>query len=418
MTIVAPGKASVAWRQSEMVSFRRGRLVTNTWAEVGEYLTNQGYALGMLEQATERKEFDFELDFHQIPIPTDHLSKMRDAAELLSTEAIFNLRSGDPSAAATNLQTLLALANAGRDEPMAGSQIYRLNMIQKAVAVQWEWLQASNITDEQLAGLQVRWTNLDLVAPTEKAMEMTRATSSVTRNLMRAGTGPFASSGGGVGGMGRYSIGEFFQSLRHRVAEALWRESWSYDDELNMMEGEQVMIETLRQVETNGYFKDALAERERKISALGLDHTNANWLRTRLGTRYSEFGAQQIRGMAGGLDRVLATEAARQCAIAAIALKRYELRHGTLPKELGGLLPEFLAAVPHDPADGKPLRYRLNGDGTFRLYSVGTDGIDDGGDPMPVLAGNFYQWQPARDLVWPQPATPAEVQNYYDHPPK
>jgi hypothetical protein len=37
---------------------------------------------------------------------------------------------------------------------------------------------------------------------------------------------------------------------------------------------------------------------------------------------------------------------------------------------------------------------------------------------MPVLAGNFYQWQPARDLVWPQPATPAEVQNYYDHPPK
>jgi hypothetical protein len=71
--------------------------------------------------------------------------------------------------------------------------------------------------------------------------------------------------------------------------------------------------------------------------------------------------------------------------------------------------------------DGQPLRYRRNADGTFLLYSVGVDGKDDGGNPTGSGAasrGSFY-WQDAtaRDWVWPQPATPAEVQDFYDRPP-
>jgi hypothetical protein len=56
------------------------------------------------------------------------------------------------------------------------------------------------------------------------------------------------------------------------------------------------------------------------------------------------------------------------------------------------------------------------------LYCVGEDGVDNGGDPSlsPGITGSNFQWAnpKARDWVWPQPATEAEIQYFYDHPPK
>jgi hypothetical protein len=63
-------------------------------------------------------------------------------------------------------------------------------------------------------------------------------------------------------------------------------------------------------------------------------------------------------------------------------------------------------------------------DETFLLYSVGDDGVDDGGDPtLSLLAGVtgsslYWQGNHVRDWVWPQPAPAAEIQSYYAHPPK
>jgi len=117
--------------------------------------------------------------------------------------------------------------------------------------------------------------------------------------------------------------------------------------------------------------------------------------------------------------KVMGVEAAREAAITAIALKRYQLTHGDFPADLTALVPEFVSAIPRDPVDGQPLRYRRNADGTFLLYSVGENGKDDGGDPRPSDSNSRYlYWQFGRDWVWPQPATPEEIQNYYVHPPQ
>lgn len=42
-------------------------------------------------------------------------------------------------------------------------------------------------------------------------------------------------------------------------------------------------------------------------------------------------------------------------------------------------MPNFIAAVPLDPFDGKPLRYILRDSGGYMLYTIGEDGIDNGG---------------------------------------
>jgi hypothetical protein len=111
-------------------------------------------------------------------------------------------------------------------------------------------------------------------------------------------------------------------------------------------------------------------------------------------------------------------EAARQMTVTAIALKRYQLKHGNYPPNLDSLVPEFVPTVPLDPVDGKPLRYQPKADGTFLLYSIGENGVDDGGDPAlekGVESSSFNWLNPhALDWVWPQPATPEEIQKYYE----
>jgi len=110
-------------------------------------------------------------------------------------------------------------------------------------------------------------------------------------------------------------------------------------------------------------------------------------------------------------------EAERSVVLCAIALKRYSLKHGNFPPSLDSLVPEFIASVPVDYMDGKPMGYRLEADGTFRLYSVGEDEKDDGGNAA-VTAGKTHLrdlWA-RKDFVWPRPATPEEVEAYRKKP--
>ncbi len=96
-------------------------------------------------------------------------------------------------------------------------------------------------------------------------------------------------------------------------------------------------------------------------------------------------------------------ETMREMAVAAIAIKRFQLRTGKPPPYLATLVPQYLPRLPRDQMDGRPLRYRLNADGSFVLYSVGEDGLDDGGDPgLPYPSRQTPGLWEGRDAVWPQ----------------
>jgi hypothetical protein len=68
-----------------------------------------------------------------------------------------------------------------------------------------------------------------------------------------------------------------------------------------------------------------------------------------------------------------------RCATVALAAERYRLVHGHWPDSLPSLVPEFLAKVPQDPYDAKPLLYRRLKDGVV-IYSIGPDELDFGGN--------------------------------------
>lgn len=60
------------------------------------------------------------------------------------------------------------------------------------------------------------------------------------------------------------------------------------------------------------------------------------------------------------------------------AIERYRLTTGTPPERLDDLVPAYLDSLPEDPFDQQLLRYRNEGNG-YTLYSIGANGVDDGG---------------------------------------
>jgi hypothetical protein len=66
-----------------------------------------------------------------------------------------------------------------------------------------------------------------------------------------------------------------------------------------------------------------------------------------------------------------------------LALQERRQRRGRYPAKLEDLVPHMLAEIPQDPFSAGPFVYRRRGD-SYLLYSVGPDGKDDGGQPLPA----------------------------------
>lgn len=131
-------------------------------------------------------------------------------------------------------------------------------------------------------------------------------------------------------------------------------------------------------------------------------------------------------------------EARRETVLTILAMEAFRRARGAWPTRLEEMVPAFLPRVPRDPFDGAPLRYKpaAAGGGLPTLYSVGADGVDDGGVPpstrkgrqnahslrllrlfrsggvapttaeQHVLDGARGDW-----VLWPEPPPPADADN-------
>ena len=72
-----------------------------------------------------------------------------------------------------------------------------------------------------------------------------------------------------------------------------------------------------------------------------------------------------------------------------IAIHRARAANGAWPASLESLVPRYLDKVPMDQFDGAPLRYKpaQGAEGLPLLYSVGVDGVDQGGSPAVTDEG-------------------------------
>lgn len=83
-------------------------------------------------------------------------------------------------------------------------------------------------------------------------------------------------------------------------------------------------------------------------------------------------------GMA--FNRALGCRFDFRAAVVSLAIDQYEQVHGAPPATLNALVPDLLEKIPEDPfRPGQPLLYKPESGRHWLLYSVGTNGVDDGG---------------------------------------
>ena len=82
-----------------------------------------------------------------------------------------------------------------------------------------------------------------------------------------------------------------------------------------------------------------------------------------------------------------------------LALRCYLSEQGRAPSKLDELAPKYLAQIPGDPFSQQPLIFRPQGT-NWLLYSVGPDGVDDGGKSISRAFGLVV---PKGDILFNSP---------------
>jgi hypothetical protein len=115
-----------------------------------------------------------------------------------------------------------------------------------------------------------------------------------------------------------------------------------------------------------------------------LDHvapTEGNAFHEQRYTMLLETGAMEDTGLAA--TRTL------------LALRAHKQDHGRLAQSLDELVPDYLAEIPIDPFDGKPIRYAPS---RKIVYSVGTDMVDRGGSDRE--RADRARWDNSQPTFW------------------
>jgi hypothetical protein len=404
--MIAPGLASIGCTNlapGDMLSYERN--VSN---------------VANLRNILNMSVLDFNLDYsqsnHLVTMLFSELSYLKRGAILPAITEEQALYSKDYAEARKDLFAATDLVRLYTNEPLMISGLVRAADLQIAVAGTWEGLQSIDWTDSQLAEFQEKWQAIDFFEICESALRMERAWAvaaiaearqtnyaGVPTSFGNAALGGSASSGNkGVLGTTWDKINVFYDRYPRFW---MWKSSWSYDEELCYLQMMEVALASCRMADTTGALVPAINhfnQEASNICQLHPDGTNHFLFEDPTGQSYGRY-----------ILKLGQAETACRLTVTAIALKRYHLQHSAYPASLNELVPAFLPAVPVDFMDGKPLRYKLRPDGDFLLYSVGEDGIDDGGDPTPASQTTSLNWILGRDIVWPRVATPAALEEYH-----
>ena len=419
MRMVMLGKAMICYQQPDI----RGYDATNPWEDIEAALAKENEGLNLLYQIADHPTLDFNLNYHDgiDKIQMSYLSSLKRAAQRLSAATVCDLHHGDVASAVKNVRTMLALANGMSHDRLIISELVRIAIAQITLSVNWEILQSPNLTDEQLTELQHDWANLDFVRGEENALAMERAAAEITLKKWRGSHSELQNYFDLLESVtDQKQKDTAFDKLKIKTDIFRWRYWWSYPDELRYLKGYQVFLETTRSAEAKYSLLTAQREQEDKLRKIfiGTNDEDTVWFSNPKEADMHFILSGSVRSLSAFFRKVMRAETAKQISITAIALNRYQLKHGNYPPNLGSLVPEFISSIPRDPVDGQPLRYRPKADGTFLLYSVGENGKDDSGDPSlekGVQSSSLY-WQNthALDWVWPQPATEEEIQKFFE----
>ncbi|CAN5646182.1 hypothetical protein BH09VER1_BH09VER1_16440 [soil metagenome] len=329
------------------------------------------------------------LEFHPdygagLAAPTSGIAQLIGVSQLLTQQTILLLHDGKVSSAVDNVSTLFRIAEMTSKQQALISQLLSLSMIRMASISTWEILHSKEATQAEVVRLQGLWEDIKPFTALKATLRMERATA--LPMFDRADDASKFVSGSSPSS---FSIND----LEPALETGTWATLYRYDDERELIVDFQALLDHLPG--PDGNWRPFLQEADsikKRLEDAGLSRMFSHSL------SYSAMAA---------MGRFASTDAVRQLCITAIAIRRYQLDHeNALPPSLSALVPTYLAKVPLDPMDGKPLHYQPDGAGDYLLYSVGKDGVDDGGNAGGAGGKITPDFVERIDIVWPRAEKP------------
>lgn len=410
MTSVNSGAVIVVWKQSKWEDLYDGE---DNWPKLRALFQTNVSDLDAKCAAILSGPIRFNLDASAgFSMLLPHLAGMKNLGRDFTLRTMLDLHDNRPDAAWTNLLATTRLATAWEPEPIEISQLVRFALARIAFETTWQALQSDAWNDPQLARLQSEWESADYFKNLPETAAYARACAVAMCLQERSQPSGF-------------SMNELIREPKYTadayLKEQRYRHSGTYEDEKALL-----LHFRDREMELRNATKSETWIQMRQLPAV----TNVNQFRSTNGSRLQSMmnlralgTAYQQRGI-GFVGCAAEVEAQRRVLIAAIALKRFHLREGKYPKSIAELSPSVVTQPLMDFVDGKPLRYRLMDNEHFILYSIGLDGVDNGGmsplakkddpsapeeygpDSFPSLS------RKAGDLLWPAPASAGEISTH------
>jgi hypothetical protein len=323
-------------------------------------VSEQQECLSVVREATKkpRARFDLKSDGTGI-VAAPHIDEMRKLADLLFFDAVLASEKGQSDEAVSDIRDLMKLDAFLRAEPMYSAQLSRIGFVDRGKIATERLLARATLDEIQLRSLGEAFA-ADSESPTDTLLLVVAAEGRTGMNLIDPVVG-----GGNPSNP---------------------TPNWNWIGWAMFGPSRSMFAETERRILEAGHLPIHRRYRAAQAAVDKLDRWPFSW---------SLATSMALSGLPGLFMADARSVADARVTLTSLALERYRTVHGAYPDDLTKLVPEFMAAIPIDPLDGKPLRYRCL-DGGFVVYSVGYNGKDDGGSEERGPQANKH----ARDVVF------------------
>jgi hypothetical protein len=308
-----------------------------------------------------------------------HFSILTRLAEIYGLRGVALLHAGQPDLAFRDLETLYRLQSALQPEPLLISFLVRRTLFHFFDQLLWEGLAAQAWNPAQLQQIQAQLERLHWLADYAHAIRGERAFVRLIYSQLRDSPRGPQQMQAEQSWNSLPPIWDRLLRILPGVAVLDWNEARQ----------ERALQEVLIVIERGG----EKIER-RKIEAL-----ERSW-HDQMTTPYNIFVKETLPIQSTIILRAATAAVATEEARTACAVEHFRLTNGLLPDNLSALVPTYLPKPPVDPLGNGPLRFRVGPDSAYRLYSIGWNETDEGGE-IAFKAGEKRRDDQAGDWVWP-----------------
>jgi hypothetical protein len=320
---------------------------------VAEYLSDNAEALKLLHQAASMKYCRYPADLAEGGmVSLRHIGSLRQAEKLLELEVIHALDQKQQAQAVESAIAALSASRSLNEEPMLISYLVQVACEGLALENVKRIVNTASLTDSQLMQLSAALQESDNLPSLTRAMVGERCFEGDIFQDVRSGKTPLKDV---------YIVEErldlpIFLVATYKLSRLLDLDYRTYLDSMD------------------GFIMATQLPPPQNVAAAQVVETTVQQLPLHRRVLSGTFTV--------GLDRAImnACRNAAQLrnAQVVIAIERYRLANNKLPDQLSNLVPTFLASVPSDPFDGKPLGYKKTSD-SYTVYSVGESPRDNNG---------------------------------------